>query len=271
MLTRSPAAGVTPLLKTLDGLRPIALRDLEERAALQRRVDRKYLVPLAVLERLVAALAGDHDALEIQGRRVFGYESVYFDTPDLRCFRDHVEGREPRFKVRSRLYTDSGASAFELKVKLGDGETAKESLDEDRADHGRLTEAAEGFLQHHLGRLLELDELPPLEHSLATTFRRATLGARSGAERVTCDVALELRRPDGTAVRLIDDHAIVETKSEGGDGRADHALRELGAEPVSLSKYRVGIGLLAARDPEPQLGGAPQRWFAPLGDQTAAS
>ena len=270
MLTRSPAAGVTALSKTVSGLRPISLAELDERAALQRRVDRKYLVPVQVLERLVGVLADDHDALEIEGRRVFGYENVYFDTPDLRCFRDHVEGREPRFKVRSRLYADSGESAFELKVKRGDGQTAKESLDEDPPDHGRLTEQAEGFLRHHLGRLLDVDELLPLERSLATTFRRATLGARSGAERVTCDVALELRRPDGTAVRLIDDHAIVETKSEGGHGRADHVLRELGAEPVSLSKYRVGIGLLAARDPEPQLGGAPQRWFAPLGDPAAA-
>ena len=39
------------------------------------------------------------------------YESVYFDTPDLRCFPGHVEGREPRCKVRSRLYADRRRSA----------------------------------------------------------------------------------------------------------------------------------------------------------------
>jgi hypothetical protein len=44
---------------------------------------------------------------------------------------------------------------------------------------------------------------------------------------------------------LRDGLMLIETKGESGDGPADRALKRLGAEPVSLSKYRVGIGLLS--------------------------
>jgi hypothetical protein len=241
----------------LADLTPVSLEDLDTRAALQRRVDNKYLVPGDQLERLVGALAGDHDALEIDGRRAFRYESVYFDTPDLQSFWAHVEDRAPRHKIRSRLYVDSGACTFELKLKNADGETTKHALDQPPADHGRISPAALEFLREHLG------EVPELAPSLVTRFRRGTLAARDGAERITCDAAIELCRPGGRGVRLVGDHVVVETKSEDGEARADRLLRAGGLEPVSLSKYRTGIALLAAQDPEPQLGGTPERWFRP--------
>ena len=73
----------------------------------------------------VAELAADHRALEVAGTRLSGYESVYYDTPALTCFYDHVASRAPRFKVRSRLYRESDHCALEVKVKQTDGETVK--------------------------------------------------------------------------------------------------------------------------------------------------
>jgi hypothetical protein len=52
-------------------------------AELQTRIDRKYLVAPDAFVRLVADLADSHRVLEIDGRRTFRYESVYFDTPGL--------------------------------------------------------------------------------------------------------------------------------------------------------------------------------------------
>jgi hypothetical protein len=95
----------------------VSLDELESRAALLRRVDRKYVLDAEQLEELAARLAGDHDILEIEGERAFTYESTYFDTPDLRCFHDHVRDREPRFKARTRWYRDSGLCVFEVKLK----------------------------------------------------------------------------------------------------------------------------------------------------------
>jgi hypothetical protein len=246
-------------------LPPVSLDEVDARSALQRRVDNKYLVTWPELERLVDALAGDHEALEIDGRRAFRYESVYFDTPGLDSFRDHVAGRTPRTKIRSRLYVDSGEGSFELKVKLADGETAKAGREHGGpGEHGRMTPAIEAFLREQLDRMAGGDGVGSLEPTLITRFERATISARSGAERITCDAGVELARPGGRAVRLVDDRVVVETKSEGGAEPADRLLREAGVAPVSFSKYRAGIGLLVARDPEPQLGGAPERWFAPV-------
>src|SRR5204862_8088581 len=99
---------------------------------------------------------------------------------------------------------------------------------------------------------LELHE--PLAPRLRTSFRRATLAAREGAERLTCDIGVRLRAPDGDAVGLRDDLVLLEAKSEDGDSPADRLLADMGVDPVSLSKYRVGIALLGGVDAGEQPG-----------------
>ena len=47
----------------------------------------------------------------------------------------------------------------------------------------------------------------------------------------------------------------MESKSEDGDAPADHALRELDAREVSLSKFRTGIDALVRRDTTGDLDG----------------
>nr|MDQ3588538.1 VTC domain-containing protein [Actinomycetota bacterium] len=98
-------------------MKPLPLEELDERASLQRRVDKKYLVGRDLFERVMTELDDDYQVLEIDGERSFGYESVYFDTSDLLCFRQHVENERPRFKTRSRLYAATRACVFEVKVK----------------------------------------------------------------------------------------------------------------------------------------------------------
>jgi hypothetical protein len=251
-------------MDAIEEMRPVSLDEVDRRASLLRRVDTKFVLKRDAAERLFRELADDHDVLTIDGRRRFGYESVYFDTPDLASFRDHVAGRTPRTKVRSRLYADSGEGSFELKVKSPDGETAKVGREQEAGEHGRLTAQTRAFLCEQLADLAGRDDLGPLRPTLITRFERATIAARDGAERITCDAAVELARPGGHAVRLVDARVLVETKSASGDERADGLLRDAGIEPVSLSKYRVGIGLLVTRDPDPQLGGTPERWFRPV-------
>ncbi|HWV84659.1 MAG TPA: polyphosphate polymerase domain-containing protein [Capillimicrobium sp.] len=238
-----------PVLAAVQRLDPIDLDTVEQRAALQRRVDRKYLVPTPVWIEVVEALAADHVALEVDGDRLSRYETIYFDTPDLRTYRDHVDGERPRWKVRSRRYVGGDKSSFELKVKQEDDETVKDHLDGDDADHGNL-DRARAFLGEHL-RERTGEELPAgLAPSLITRFRRGTLLERDGSQRVTFDLDLELVRPDGALARLDADWVLVETKSEGGDGRCDELLAQRGIEPVAMSKYRTGIALLVTDEPQ---------------------
>ncbi|HWI05907.1 MAG TPA: VTC domain-containing protein, partial [Solirubrobacteraceae bacterium] len=70
----------------------ISLAALEERAALQTRRDRKYIVAIDTLTELVSALEQRYAALEIAARRVFCYDSVYFDSDCRACYRAHIQG-----------------------------------------------------------------------------------------------------------------------------------------------------------------------------------
>jgi hypothetical protein len=250
---------VTSFADVLESFHAVSLDEMDERAAFQRRVDTKYLLPQDQLAGLATELRSDHGALEAAGTRLSSYESVYFDTPALRSFDDHVEDRLPRFKIRSRLYVDSGTCSFEVKVKQDEDETVKEHLPYEPGDHGTLTDEAREFVDASLRRCAGEQGPRDLGPSLTTTFRRATFAARDGHERVTCDLALQLLRPDGAAAALVDDLVLVEVKSEGGRGRCEQLLRAAGVEEVSVSKYRSGIALLARQDPS--LGGDAARCF----------
>jgi hypothetical protein len=186
--------------------------------------------------------------LGVGARRAFAYETVYFDSPRLRCFHDHIEGRRPRWKARTRLYRDSGICHFEVKLKDADDETDKRRADHPGDAVDRLGEEAHRLVKDALG---EAGLTPPaeLEPVLRTTFDRITLAASEGGARVTCDVGLGLARMDGERRRLRPDLVLVESKSEAGEGGADLLLADQGVRPVSLSKYRVGVDLLVEADP----------------------
>jgi VTC domain len=232
---------------------PVSLEELDERAALLRRVDNKYAVERERFARLLERLRGDHQALEIDGRRVFEYCSTYFDTPELRCFTDHVEDRQPRFKARTRLYVDSDHCVFEVKLKREDGETDKRQVDYEVDDAERFTEEARECLVEALGDI-GLEAPDQMDPTLLTRFHRTTLAAREGSERLTCDLGVRLSHPDGEAAGLREDVILVETKSERGESPADRVLDELGLEPISLSKYRVGMSLVGGGERTPQPG-----------------
>src|SRR5918995_1832171 len=212
----------------LEALQPVSLEALDARAELLQRVDTKYLVARAQLAALLRELCGDHDVLEIDGRRRFAYRSVYFDTPDLRAFHDHVRGVRPRFKLRTRSYLDSGLCVFEVKLKTADDETEKRQTEHPAAEPERLTGEARALVRETLTEygVSVPEDLRPV---LATEFDRFTLAAREGAARVTVDTGLRLRRlEDGEGRELDASLALVETKSEDGDGRADALLRRDG-------------------------------------------
>jgi hypothetical protein len=92
------------------GLQAASLAEVIERSALQARIEHRYLVPLERFAELAARLPDTYAVLEIDQLRGFAYESVYFDTPDLLTYRQHLQGRRRRYKVRTRAYLDSGTA-----------------------------------------------------------------------------------------------------------------------------------------------------------------
>ena len=236
---RTPASRSKAMLHSIAARKaPVSLDDVMEVAGLQTRQEKKYLLTPEQFVALADELADFH-VLQIDGQRLFGYESAYFDSPDLELFRAHRQGRRLRYKVRTRTYLDSGESLFEVKLKGGRGETIKLRLPYQFKDRSRITGEAQDFLEDAL-----LDNYhvrpPQLVPSLTTRYSRATFVDVTDGARLTCDIDLACTAHDET--RQGPDLILVESKSTG-PGRADDVLAGMGVRPVSVSKYCIGIAL----------------------------
>lgn len=223
----------------VDGLATITLPELAASAALTRRHDAKYVVSRAQLPALIAAVGTRMRVLDVDGRRCSAYLSVYFDTPDLRTYRDHVMGRRRRFKLRTRHYGDPSATMLELKLKSGSGQTLKFRWPHDDAPEvlgATGYERAAATLEAEYGMALP----GGLEPVISTAYRRTTLVDVDAGERVTIDEDLTIRSHE-REIRLGADVAVVEAKAVGIRGTGVRALGELGLRPDQISKYCVAI------------------------------
>lgn len=88
--------------------------------------------------------------MRIKERRLFNYESVYVDTPDLEMFTAHKQGRRRRDKIRTRTYADTGLCMFEAKFKGLRGATVKHGITYDLADRAIINAEAAAFLTKRL-------------------------------------------------------------------------------------------------------------------------
>lgn len=228
---------------------PVTLAAANARAAMLDRRTRKYVVADAVLRELLVELRPDFDALEIDGRRRFAYDTVYFDDTKLTSYYDHHQGRRQRFKVRTRVY-DTGDCYLEVKVKGPRGRTLKLRRPHPAADARVLGPDARAFVDRvhrdHYRRPAPARDTRP---SLRLFYERSCLVRRDGDERLTVDCRIAFHRDAADPgrfdrVAVPGDRYIIETKSPDGRGVADRALRRLGQRPVRrCSKYCLGLAL----------------------------
>jgi VTC domain len=241
----TPGSAEETLSSATRAMRPVSLEDVLTTAELQTRVDRKYVVPIDLFAAVLDELAGDLAVLQIGDLRLFRYESVYFDTPELATYRQHAHGRRRRVKIRTRAYLDSGECTLEFKRVGSRGETVKERYPYHLAARHRLDVDALALAHERVGKLVGTATLDAV---LTTAYHRATLVDPAQGNRVTCDVNLRFESPDhcfGPWDRFV----LVESKTTGADSPVDRALRRLGSRPLSLSKYCVGMAVLDPRLP----------------------
>lgn len=237
-------------------LRPMTLSEVLETAELQTRLDGKYLLPLEAFDRLLDAWRDRLQVLEIDSARLFRYESVYFDTPELTTYRQHAHGRRRRVKIRTRAYLDSQQCMLELKFVGAHGETIKDRHPYSMEQRGELSEPAREIVAERLASLLDVGTLRPV---ITTSYRRATMVDASSGNRITCDV--DLRFASGTRqARGPRGVVLLESKACGPARALQAELHRLGLRSVSLSKYCVGMALL-----DPQLPA--NRWNRELRGQ----
>ncbi|MCP4307506.1 MAG: VTC domain-containing protein [bacterium] len=222
----------------LDNLAPVSLAELNNAAALLSRKDRKYLVPLTLAEQLIAQ--NGLRVLDIDGRRTFRYESVYFDTPDRISYLAAAHKRRRRFKVRTRSYLDSGLCSLEVKTRERRGFTEKHRMGYNTLCRAQLTESAMEFVNGFETIAPVSRDLRP---SLTTRYTRTTLLHTSSMSRVTIDTDLQWEPTDGRILSL-PDMMIVETKTSGRPCAIDHFLWDVQQRPTKISKFCTGLAAL---------------------------
>jgi hypothetical protein len=207
-----------------------------ERVKLMNRVDQKFILPESQLNDLLHELLSHYQILEIDGKREFAYDSLYYDTNQLDLYRDHHNGKPNRVKIRKRDYLDTGSSYFEIKRKIKGYRTEKYRIQtgmdaEIGSDESRLLTAHD--LEH-------LNLIP----SIKIHYHRITLAGIETPERITIDRALEFE--DAEHRELLEGLVIIEVKQDQVKRESPiiKALRKRRNRPFGISKYALGVVLL---------------------------
>lgn len=225
---------------------------LEEMASvsLMNRTDTKFVTTASVLKDILEDAADSgYRVCEISGVRLLDYESVYFDTSDLKMFTAHRNGKKTRQKVRVRTYLIDNQTFLEVKRKRNNGRTKKkrialpEGVSTDFAD---VREASD-FLESR--SCYRASELSP---ETTTDFSRFTLVDPRMSERLTIDMNIHFRNLRSGVRADLGDIVIIELKQSG---KAASRMREIltcrRVFPYRISKYCIAVSLT---DPQARPG-----------------
>jgi len=243
---------------------PIGLAELNSQAALQTRVDRKYLLTDASAAALAESLDPRTQVLTLAGATAQRYRSVYFDTPELDSYHRAATRRRRRYKVRTRAYCDSGVAFLEVKTRGSRGRTCKERVPADIDQLETLDPSSREYVATAIRALgLEAFDSARLAPALTVAYERVTLLVPAtqahGPTRVTIDTHLYWCVPSETGAGSFTHPtlAVVETKSATGSGPVDRSLWRRGIRPDRFSKYATGLAALRPELPS-------NRWARPL-------
>lgn len=214
----------------------ISLKEMDS-VKLMNRTDRKFCFKSALLPDLLAQLSSHYRVLEIKGRRLSSYQTLYYDTPDFAMYHLHHSGKLNRYKVRHRTYVESGLGFLEVKFKTNKGRTIKNRVSMQEVPMHFEHESAE-FLYAHLP--FNATCLVPV---LWVNYSRITLVSLHSAERLTIDINLSYAKQGGE--RLIEDLVIAEVKQDRKTPSPFFSLmKQMRIGEGSISKYAMGIALM---------------------------
>ena len=227
------------ILRLLDVLPPISLDEMSS-IRLMNRMDTKFVTNTETFARLLELAEGSYYAQEINGRRIAGYATTYFDTPDgHEMFRTHHCGHAPRTKVRVRKYLESDITFLEIKRKNNHGKTKKKRVQVPSLDAVVNERVGEDFLHERSG--YTFDDIIP---TISNRFHRITLVNKHKTERLTIDFDLHFHNLETGVEKDMPGAVIIELKR---DGRVPSPilpmLRTLRIKPSGFSKYCIGTAL----------------------------
>ncbi len=206
---------------------------------LMDRVDRKYIVPLQIIPKLLGQIEEFYFVQEINKKRKSSYSTLYYDTPDFYFYHSHVNGKLNRTKVRIRRYDDVDIQFLEAKLKSNKGRTTKERIK--RESFYGMDSVGTDFLDNYLD-FIDSKDLKPV---LTNSFRRTTLVNKQFNERITIDFDLSFQNYEKTKSLDAPSLCIIEIKqNKRGFSPIGLALRDMRIRKTGISKYCLGISTL---------------------------
>lgn len=215
-----------------------------ETIKLMKRFDTKFIFHSNKLPAVFDYLRPHYQVLEINGKRFFRYENLYYDTDDYFFYHQHHNQRLNRYKLRCRKYLESDDCYFEIKFKNNKMKTIKSRIRlEDKNIHDELLHESRDFARKSVavdhGNIV--DKVQP---ALWIRFNRITFANIIKKERLTFDVHLAYTGRNSHSCKI--NHLIIaELKSETASPNSPffQYLKDLRIFPSPFSKYCMGVAL----------------------------
>ena len=225
----------------IEGFPAVSLQEMDS-VRLMNRIDSKYLTDEDTLAGiLLDAKALGYKALQTEGGKTASYDTLYFDTPELRMFLDHHNRRLVRQKVRTRVYVSSGLTFLEIKRKNNHGRTKKKRMEIPASEFKGFNSDAGACAFLAAKSKYTAEGISPC---LETIFRRITLVNPAMTERVTIDSGVAFRNVRTGREASLKNSVIIEIKQ---DGRTQSTMRGIlldhRVKPIRVSKYCLGVTL----------------------------
>lgn len=219
----------------IDKFDPISLTEMDS-VKLMDRTDTKFTFNLAQLPQILEDVLNDYRVLEVEGKRVSRYKTLYFDTKDLDLYIKHHNGQLNRYKIRHRTYVESNLGYLEVKFKNNKGRTIKNRIKD--------LEVPEGWKGKNEVFLNNMTPFQPstLVPTIWVNYSRLTLVNKHSAERLTIDLGLEFDK-NGKKVNL-SQLVIAEVKQEKRKASPIlSVLKKYHIREGSISKYCMAIAM----------------------------
>lgn len=226
-------------LQLLEEFEPISLKEMDS-VKLMDRTDTKYTFHRDDFDRVLKEILPYYRVLEIDGKRVSRYKTLYYDTVEYSLYTRHHNGELNRYKIRHRTYVESNIGFLEVKFKSNKGRTVK-----DRIKKKDVPLCWENETEVFLKKQLPFDphQLKPI---IWVNYSRLTLVNRTSAERLTIDLDLEFEQ--GDVKKDLRSLVIAEVKQEKRKASPFlKVMKQFHIREGSISKYCMGIALTSRK------------------------
>ena len=219
------------LLPIVSDFSSISLKEMDG-VKLMSRMDTKFVFKLEKLPSLLEKMTPFYRVLEINGKFIHDYKSLYFDTNARKFYIDHHNSRVNRNKIRFREYVESGLTFLEVKLKNNKGRTIKKRMKVD-AISKELSNKHKAYIEKIIGKVVDVNAKQWI------SFSRISFVHKQKKERLTIDIKLSFK--DDEKVGNLNDIVIAEVKQERMSRSSDfiRIAKEMSILPIRLSKYCI--------------------------------